>query len=75
MAPWARTSTKSRTRRRSRLAIRGVPRARDGDVAGPFELHVHAEDPRRAHHDPLQVLGRVEVEAARRSRTGRAAGS
>ena len=35
-----------------------------GDVAGPLELHLDAEDPRRAHHDALEVLGRVQVEAA-----------
>ena len=55
--------------------MRGVPRARDGDVAGAFQLHLDAEDPRRPDHDALEVFGRVEVQPTRRSRTGRAAGS
>ncbi len=42
--------------------MRGVPRAREAIWRAPSEGHVDAEDPRRAHHDALQVLGRIEVE-------------
>ena len=42
--------------------MRGVPRARRAISAAPLVSSVHAEDPRRALDDLLQVLGRVVVE-------------
>jgi hypothetical protein len=63
MCPLARTSAKSRTRRSSRLATRGVPRDRSPPPAPLRIVHRHAEDARRAADDLLDVGGRVEIEA------------
>ncbi len=63
MAPWARTSTKSRTRRRSRLAIRGVPRARDAMWRAPSSSTSTPRIPAERTTMPCEVVGRVQVEA------------
>ena len=60
--PSARTWAKSRTRRSSRLAIRGVPRDRRAISAAPSSAEVGPEQPGRSAHDVLQVGGVVEVE-------------
>ena len=52
--PSARTSAKSRTRRSSRLAMRGVPRLRCAIVAAPAGFDAHVEHARAALDDVLQ---------------------
>ena len=60
--PSARTWAKSRTRRSSRLAIRGVPRERRGDLGGAVVGELDAEQARRAPHDLVELGGLVELQ-------------
>ena len=64
MAPSARTSTKSRTRRSRRLAMRGVPRDRSAIRRAPVGVDRHPEDAGRPLDDGLELVGVVEVEPA-----------
>ncbi len=59
------TAAKSRTRRNSRPAIRGVPRARRAISAAPFVGHADPEDAGPPAHDQFQFLRRVELQADR----------
>ena len=56
------TSAKSRTRRSSRLATRGVPREREESSAQASAPSADTEHPRRALQDPLEIRGRVVLE-------------
>ena len=60
-SPW--TSAWSRTRFRSRLTIRGVPRPRLAMATAAAGVDLDAEDPGRALDDLGQLGRRVEVEA------------
>ena len=62
ISPSARTSAKSRTRRSSRLTIRGVPRERRAISCAPAGSIAIFEQPRRARDDARQLLRRVELE-------------
>ena len=64
MVPSPRTSTKSRTRRSSRLATRGVPRDRSAIRTAPSASIAHLQDAGRALDDGAQLLRVVEVEPA-----------
>ena len=60
--PLPRTSAKSRTRRSSRFATRGVPRERPAISVAPIGLELHVEQLGRAGQDRGQLIGVVEVE-------------
>ena len=60
-----RTSATSRTRRRIRFAIRGVPRERARDLVGRRLLDLDVEDARRAAHDHAELLAVVVAEPER----------
>ena len=62
MWPSARTCAKSRTRRSSRLATRGVPRERLRDLHRRVIVDRHAEDSGRAPDNLLDVVLAVVVE-------------
>ena len=62
MVPSARTSTKSRTRRSRRLAMRGVPRDRSAIRQGPLGVDRDPEDAGRPDDDGLELVDVVEVE-------------
>ena len=60
--PSARTWAKSRTRRSSRLAMRGVPREREAISAAPVGLELDAEQAGRAVDDQVELVRLVELE-------------
>ena len=62
ITPSPLTSAKSRTRLSSRLATRGVPRERLGDLRRAVGVDLDAEDPGRALDDQRQVGGVVVLE-------------
>ena len=59
MRPSALHLAKSRTRRSSRLAMRGVPRERCAISRGALGVDRHAEDAGRARHDLRRARPRV----------------
>ena len=73
--PAPRTSAKSRTRFRSRLATRGVPRERSAISRSPSGSTSTPRIRAGAAHDPRQVAGRRSARAGGRRRTGREAAS
>ena len=64
MKPSPRTSAKSRTRRRRRLATRGVPRERSDIRMAPSASMPHLQDPGRPLDDGPQVRRVVEIQPA-----------
>ena len=60
--PSARTWAKSRTRRSSRLAMRGVPREREAISADALGGELDAEQAGGAVHDQVELGGLVELE-------------
>lgn len=82
MTPSPMTSAKSRTRLRKRLAIRGVPRERPGQLQRAAFLTGDVENPRAAGHDLAELLGVVKLQmhlhpeavAQRRRKLARAGG-
>ena len=62
MMPAALTSAKSRTRRSSRLAMRGVPRDRSAMRSAPSGCRLQLQNRRAADHDFRQFLGAVELQ-------------
>ena len=67
------TMAKSRTRRSSRPAMRGVPRERRAISLAPSVGHADAEHARAARDDQLEFLARCRNSAAPECRSGRAA--
>ena len=68
-APSPATAAKSRTRRSSRPAMRGVPRARRAISSAPSSPSGMPQDARAAPHDLLQLLDRIEIEPHRNAET------